>query len=305
MINVTVIGFGNVGASLSLLLLNNRHKICLNVMEPDPQREGAFLDLAHGMQLYPHKELHINNEDLLLNSDFIFYTAGTPNIHGGSRLSTAKQNIQLTKEIFEPRTFKETAFIIVITNPVDIVTHSVYQYSGLPASQVVGTGTFLDSVRLDYYLSELTNFEAEDFNAVVLGEHGESQFPVYSITQLKGKPINEYTEFTPEILEKAKQLTKSAAYQIRETQKGTTYGVSKCAEVLLDYLLENEERQLTLTMLTNQHYKDLLELDHDICISMPVLISNGIIQPNNSVQFSEDELADYKKSADILANIIE
>ena len=101
MINITVIGFGNVGAALLLLLLNNARAIRLNVMEPDDQRKGAFLDLAHSMFLYLNKELIVNDQDLLNDSDFIFYTAGKPNVHGRSRLSTAKQNIQLAKELFD------------------------------------------------------------------------------------------------------------------------------------------------------------------------------------------------------------
>ena len=98
MINVTVIGFGYVGSSLSLLLLNNQHSLRLNIMEPHPSFEGAFLDLSHGLPLYNEKELYRNNEELFIHADFIFYAAGIPNVHGESRLSTAKQNVQLSKE---------------------------------------------------------------------------------------------------------------------------------------------------------------------------------------------------------------
>lgn len=304
MIDVTIIGFGNVGTSLGLLLLNNKHPLRLNVMEPDQQREGAFLDLAHGMPLYPNKELHVNNEELFLQADFVFFTAGTPNVHGGSRLSTAKQNIQLCKDIFEHRTFAKTPYIVVITNPVDIVAHSVQQFSGLPPEYVIGTGTFLDSIRLAYYLSRGSNYHADDFEAVVLGEHGASQVPVYSMTTVQGQPILEHAEFSPNDLDVAQRLTKNAAHQIRETQEGTTYGVSKCAEVLLDYLLGEDEHSLTLSMRTNEHYRSLLQLDHDIYISMPVILNKGRIEIDNEITFSAAECEAYRASADILADII-
>lgn len=112
MINVTVIGFGNVGASLALLLLNNQHSIRLNILEPNNQREGAFLDLAHGMPLYINKELFINDDDLFLDADFIFYSAGIPNKHGGSRLSTAKENINITKSVFKNRNFTKSPTLL-------------------------------------------------------------------------------------------------------------------------------------------------------------------------------------------------
>ncbi len=304
MINVTIIGFGFVGSALSLLLLNSKHPIRLNVMEPNPEREGAFLDLAHSIPLYTNKELHVNDEELFQHAQFVYYTAGIPNMHGGSRLSTAKQNISLAKEIFEHRTFVYTPYVIVITNPVDLVAHAVYQYSSLPHDHIIGTGTFLDSVRLAYYLSTLSDFSPSDFDVTILGEHGDSQVPIYSLCKVKGQPILDHADFSRLDLEKAQRLTKDAAFQIRMTQDGTTYGVSKCAEVLLEYLLGTEEHVITLSMLTNAHYRSLLSLDHGIYIGMPVRIKNGKIEILDHIDMLGEELEAYRKSASMLAQII-
>ena len=304
MINITVIGFGYVGSSLSLLLLNSKHPICLNVIDPNPMCEGAFLDLAHGMSLFKEKELHVNNEELFLNADFIYYAAGTPNLHGGSRLSRSRQNMQLSREIFEKRVFAKTPYIIVITNPVDIISQSVYQYSGLPQDHVIGIGTFLDSIRLAYYLSNLCGVRISDIEAIVVGEHGDSQVPIYSACSVDGQAIIDHSAFSKNDLEKARLLTKDAAFQIRETQEGTTYGVSKCAEILLDYLLGTEEYFLTLSMLTNEHYRSLLNLEKDIYIGLPVKIKNGKISIRNLDSFWDDELSAYRRSAGILTDII-
>ena len=305
MINVTVIGFGNVGASLSVLLLNNKHPLRLNVQEPDQQAEGAFFDLTHAMTLYPNKELHVNDEDLFLSAEFIFFTAGTPSVHGGSRLSTAKQNTQLAQEIFEHRTFAKTPYIIVISNPVDIISQAVYQFSGLPADHVIGTGTFLDSIRLAYYLSTGSKSPLGDIEALVLGEHGSSQVPIYTMCKLKGQPLLEHSAFSAKDLDLAAQLNKDAAYRIRETQTATRYGISKCAEVLLDYLLGVEEHFLSLSVLTNEHYRSLLQLDHNIYIGLPVKLKKGSLKIYNEINFSEVELAALRKSAAVLANNME
>lgn len=304
MINVTVIGFGYVGSSLSLLLLNSKHQISLNVMDPNPQCEGALLDLAHGISLFHQKELHINDEELFLNADFIYYAAGTPNIHGSSRLSTAHQNIQLSKKIFSQRIFTNNPYIIVITNPVDIVSQSVLQFTNLPPKNIIGTGTFLDSVRLAYYLSSISELNATDFETVVVGEHGDTQVPIYSLCKANRLPILHHPMFSKKDLENAMVLTKNAAFQIRETQVATTYGVAKCAAVLLDYFLSTEEHSLTLSMLANEHYRSLLLLEENIYIGMPVVIKNGVITINNEVNMLEVELDSYRESARILSKTI-
>lgn len=305
MLNVTVIGFGNVGSMLSTLLLNNKHSLRLNVMEPDDQKEGAFLDLAHSMQLYPNKELKVNDEALFRKADFIFLTAGAPNENSSSRLSTAKENIQLSKDIFKSKSFANNPYAIIISNPVDITSHAVYKYSGLPAERVMGIGTFLDSIRLSHSLSSLSNFQTLDFESWVLGEHGSTQVPIYSKCKLKGNPLLDFSEFSPEKLEEAKEKTKDAAFQIRETQNGTKYGVTKCAAVLFDYLLGKEEHQLPLSVLTNQHYRSLLQLDYDIYISLPVKIKNGKVSISNELNLSEQELKALRQSAKLLNEHIE
>jgi len=303
MIDVTVIGFGSVGSALSLLLLNNEHDMRINVLEPNPNKEGAFLDLLHGMSLYPNKELHFNDQEKFNNADFVFYSAGIPNIHGGSRLSTAEQNIGITQSIFEDVKFNKTPYVIVITNPVDIVSYYVMKYSNLPADHVVGTGTLLDSVRLSYYLSSLSDFHADDIEATVLGEHGDSQFAAYSLTEVEDRPISNIDFFTPEVLDEAENLTRYAAFKIRETQKGTLYGISKCAETILNSLLSPYPSRFPLSMLTNDHYNKLLNLDESIYISVPAEISNRGIKIINNVQFDEKETEAFRESAEIIASV--
>lgn len=304
MINVTVIGFGNVGSVLSVMLLNAFRGIQLNIVDPNPQREGAFLDLAHSMPLYRNRALHFNNEKLTEEADFVFYTAGTPNKHGGTRLSTAQQNIDLTISIFKGQKFKKEPYLIVITNPVDIVTHYVSEFTDLPVNKVIGTGTLLDSVRLSYYLSQLTETHPNDYNSMVLGEHGDSQFAVYSHSYYKQKLVQNWPEFKPSLLKEAEELTRNAAFQIRETQKGTTYGVAKCAVKVMDDLLSDEEHVYPLSVLTTPHYMHLLQLDLPIHISVPVKVSVNGIEVIEQIAYTEDELSAYRISARILSDIV-
>ena len=300
MINVTVIGFGNVGSTLSLHLLSNGHTLRLNIMEPDHQCEGAFFDLAHAMPLHPTKELHVNDESLFVDADFIFYTAGIKNEKGDSRLSTTRQNVSLTKEIFEHRVFQKSAFIIVITNPVDVISRAVCKFSGLPAKQVIGTGTYLDSMRLQHYLASMGNCKLSDINAMVVGEHGSSQVPVFSNTTINGEPIIMSDKISSMDLQQAHLLTLNAANKIRDTQDGTRYGVAKCAETILNYLLSEQEQLVCLSLETNDFYRTILKLEKNIFISMPVCVKKGKIEINNEINFSNEELIAFRKSAALL-----
>lgn len=295
-----MIGFGYVGSTLSILLLKNKHSIALNIMEPDKNCEGAILDMAHGMYLLGENELYHNDRDLLEQADFVFYAAGIANEHGSSRLSITQDNIKLSKSIFEGINFRNSPYVIVITNPVDIISNTVKRFSNLPSSRVIGIGTFLDSLRLSYYLSELSNFHLTDFETMVCGEHGDSQVAIFSHSTLKGLPIIGHDSIDTNLLEQAVFKTKNAANQIRQTQEGTTYGVSICAEFLFNYLIDGGTYQLSLSVQTDEYYRELLQLKEDLYLGLPVIINSGEIELNRNITFSKDELMRMRNSAEII-----
>lgn len=303
MINVSIIGFGNVGSTLSLLLLRNSSNIRLNIMEPDSQSEGAILDLSHGLPLLENKELYVNDVELLCQANFIFYAAGIPNDHGKSRFSKAKDNILLAEQIFKDIKFEHSPYVIVITNPVDLITNAIQQFSGLPSQKVIGTGTFLDSNRMSFYLSNSSKFKASEFDSMVCGEHGDSQVAIFSNTYLNGQSILNFPEFDRPTLNHISNQTKKAAFKIRETQEGTTYGVSICAEALFNFLINRQQKHLCLSVKTNTHYRQLLQLSRDIYIGLPVLINDGKIELNNGIQFADQELSMLVKSAQLIEHM--
>ncbi len=299
-INITLVGFGNVGATLALLLLNSSHanrRVCLNIIEPDSNSVGGLLDLAHGLSLYPYAELVLNQAKHFQSSDFIFYTAGIPNAPGASRLSKANENVELVKRVFQGIRFKHQPYIIVITNPVDLISEAIHRFTNLPENKVLGTGTFLDAIRLEYYLSDLSKCPLADIEAMVLGEHGNSQVPIFSQTKVKGASVLEIPEFTTEILSQAESLTKNASTKIRETQEGTRFGVAKCAETLMNYILDGKRHDLCVSLLTNSYYRNLLGISRDVYLSLPVCINQGKVYVKEGIDFSEAELKSLKESA--------
>jgi len=297
MINVSIIGFGGVGSTLAVLLLNNSVNMTINIVEPSSDKAGAILDMAHSMSLYPTKELHLNDDALFKNADFVFYSAGIPNGHGESRFSKSTQNIELSRSIFEGVKFTKTPYIIIITNPVDIIPYHVQKYTGLPFNKVIGVGTLLECVRLSHYLSELSGYSHKAINAFVLGEHGETQVPAYSITTVNGTLISSLPQFNVEVLQNAAEKTKNAAFEIRKTEPGTKYAVTKCAESIMNFLLSDEVTTIPLSVRTNDFYNKLLGIKKSIYISIPVNISSKGIEINQSIVLKDEEIIALSLSA--------
>eukprot|EP00353_Schmidingerella_taraikaensis_P012133 CAMPEP_0185591066 /NCGR_PEP_ID=MMETSP0434-20130131/63251_1 /TAXON_ID=626734 ORGANISM="Favella taraikaensis, Strain Fe Narragansett Bay" /NCGR_SAMPLE_ID=MMETSP0434 /ASSEMBLY_ACC=CAM_ASM_000379 /LENGTH=196 /DNA_ID=CAMNT_0028215799 /DNA_START=293 /DNA_END=880 /DNA_ORIENTATION=+ len=186
---ITVIGYGNVGRVLTDLLLGTQLNMELNIMDPADSLTGAFLDLKHASRLQPKKRFHFNEEDVFKRSDYVFFTAGIPSKHGTSRFTTVKDNLQLVHDIFGGKQLRSDMRIIAITNPVDVITASIISVTNLPKEQVVGTGTYLDSMRFTYHLAELAQVDIQQVDALILGEHGESCAPIVSQSTYAGSPL--------------------------------------------------------------------------------------------------------------------
>lgn len=257
MLNISIIGLGNVGISLAQIILNDPESIHLNIMEPGDNAKGRYLDLAHSLPLLKNKNLSLNNSELLGNADFIFHTAGICNHQGQSRLEIAKENIDLSYEIFEKIQFEKKPYIINISNPVDIISYHIQQATGLDTMKVIGTGTLLDSARYAYYLAE-KNID----QTMVLGEHGNSQVALTST-------LNSIPDRIEEVIEN----TRYAARSIRETQDYTAYGISQSAYYIFKALLNTENSIMALSVQINDHYKKLLNMDQDINLGLPCSVS--------------------------------
>lgn len=302
MLTISLIGYGTVGRALSLLLLGSNLDFCLNIIDPDPEKRGVFLDLKHGARMQSKKALYFNDDGLIDDSDYIFFTAGVPTKHGASRLSTAETNIVLVQEIFRDKNLKATAKIIAVTNPVDLITRALIEATGLPSSQVVGTGTLLDSSRFSYHLSDLIKQPLADVNGWVLGEHGNSQVVSVSLSTVKGEPIVTNRDVNLEILNTAGSLTRNAAYEIRKTEPGTSIAVSQCVLELFRFFEKGRSPLIPVSVLLNEPHLNWLGVQGPLCMSVPVRINeHGIVLPAPP-EITEDELDQLKKSATKLMN---
>lgn len=293
---ITVIGLGNVGRTVVQHLLAMEATFTINVIDPSEAVEGTFLDLAHSNALEKRHQLTWNDEYLLKRSDFVFHTAGPYFELGASRLSVANESIALTYQIFGNIGFEKTPYIIVISNPVDVITYHTWRASGLPAEYIIGTGTYLDTIRFEHYLAEHFQVALPQVSGLVLGEHGRSAVPILSQTHIEGEDLSHHIG----LVGRAKYDVVNAAYNIRKTQGATMFGVSVCAIEILKALLGELNLEAPLSIVLDERNQAKLQQKH-LAISVPTKIEQGKLVQYSLEGLPDNEIEQLRCSARVVA----
>lgn len=298
---ISIVGFGNIGKLICALLLPNKeHHFTINIVDIDPAIKGAITDFEHGIQLYPNHTITHNSEVLLNNSDFIFHCAGASVPKGKSRLYTCRQSIEITEAIFKNFKANKTPFIIVVANPVDIISTITYKLTGLPHTHIIGTGTFLDSIRMNQIVRKV-NPKLSSIDSVLIGEHGATTFLSEQLSSIDGRPFSAF--FDASELRHNMDLVKSAAAEIKVTQDATIYGVSYCAIQLFEALLSQKSQNLPVSVLIPKTLqKDLGGAD--LFLSLYATINNQGALPNASYEPNASEIVSLKACVDLILPLI-
>lgn len=303
---VSITGLGNVGSSVLFSLMQTDRKTCFNIIDPNKLIEGKLLDLNHAFHINdtPHK-MYINDFEIYQNSDYIIHTAGAQNKPNTSRLEVLEENRKVTEELFKSHQFKPSCKIIVVSNPVDIISYYTWQYSGVKSSNIIGTGTLLDSKRLEYEISSALTHKTEDISAMVLGEHGDSQVAIFSNCFIGNQKLFNDKLFSCNELNELANRTIKSAHRIRKTQESTHYGVAQCVVKIINDLHSNVKQYYPLSVLTNEYYTKELQINKPIFISVPLEVSSAGIKIVNNYSFTEREIFALRKSANIIEALIQ
>lgn len=290
---ISIVGFGNIGKLICALLLPYKeHQFILNIVDIDPNISGAVLDLEHGNQLFQKHTLVCNSTDYFNHSDFIFHCAGASVPKGKSRLFTCSQSIEMTESIFKNFKPTKSPFVIVVANPVEIIATITHKITGLPREKIVGTGTFLDSIRMNYYLGKTGN-NSSAIDTFILGEHGDTAFISQQLSSSIGLSLTDFWD--DETLEKCLLLTKNAAKEIKTTQMATIYGVSYCAIQLFDLLLSDKPVCKPVSILIPENLKKEFGTT-DLFLSLPANIDSTGVHFNEDYHPNDVELSYLKTS---------
>ncbi len=298
---ISVLGIGNVGTAIAQLLLGTRDfPLEINLVDPSPDVAGSLLDLAQACTAIGLHDIHINDQDKLRNADMIFHTAGVNSQRGTSRHTVARENIALTRSIFENLELPSRCRIIVLPNPVDVIAYHTWKYSGLPSAQVVGTGTLLDTHRLRYYLSQITECPLRETEAWVLGEHGHTMTPIFSRSYCRLIPTYTLSEATRK---KLFEQTRDTATTIRQTAPATKWAVAACAVELMRAFLAPPVRTLVASVLMDNHFSSRLN-SSPIYMGLPVRFSEEGCFPDPGFTIDDSEWKSLTASATSLRESI-
>lgn len=297
-LKITIIGCGNVGNAVATIILNKfQTPIKLNIMEPSDHQNGRILEIHHMAALHGIHHVTVNDSAAFANADFIFHTAGKCMQQDQTRLDVAEGNWKLTRQIFESISFKSSPTIIVLTNPVDVITFKTQELTSLPKNQVIGTGTLLDSARFSANL--VRHAVTDDYiPALVVGEHGDSMVPLFSLLDEQTKAFLNKGDLKECIANE----TIFAAKEIKRTQDYTSTGVASVAVFILEEILNMSEslRNLPISCVTDSELQAHLGLSEPIAISWFYNLQNGA-KSCYHISLSDEELTNFKRSAQILA----
>ena len=291
-INITIIGTGNVGRTIAKELIDTEIPMHINIQDPAQAIDAIKQDMRHATS-YSKSATISWNENMLNEADYIFISAAQQATTIGNRLDKAQGHIDMIYEIFADYKPKNDPRIIVITNPVDVITYHTWKASGLPQERVIGTGTFLETLRFDYYLSELFEVEPQNAKGILLGEHGNSAVIAHSLTTINGGPADR------EKVIQAAEMAIIAPYKIRQAGEYTKYAISKCGVGIFKGIFLKEDMSIPAGLILNESNCNLLNCE-PICLSTVVSIKDGEFTQGDLSTLPPDEIEALRNGAKIL-----
>lgn len=297
---VGIIGMGWVGSSvaISLVLKGLVKKLLVHDVRRDIA-EGEALDLRHGAGFVPSVEIHAAEIEDMMACGLIVITAGRGGKPGESRLELIHDNIGIAKDISQ-KLKGYTGILIIVSNPVDVLTYWYREFTGLPAGRVIGTGTFLDSARLRQMIGTKIGVEPKSIWANVIGEHGDSSVLLWSKAVVGGTALREWHGWEAAYEDDLKEEVHKAAQEIIRRKGATNHAIGLVTASLVKWLLRGERRVVALsTSLDGPHGLSGLAL------SLPCLISQQGVERVIEVSLAPEEKAGLMHSAEVVGSVID
>jgi len=287
---VGIIGTGWVGTSVGMAVLQAGAAQELLLHDRDAARaEGEAMDMAHGSPFYPRASVRSAGLDAVLGCDVVVFSAGRNSRPGETRLQLLADNARVARDVGQ-RLAGSAAVVVVVSNPVDVLTRVLLQASGLPPERVLGTGTMLDTARLRQQLGLHLGVNPHSVHAQVLGEHGDSECVQWSAAQVGGQLLRQHAGWTAADEERIAADVRSAAYQVIQRKGVTNHAIGLVTADLLRALQRDERRVLTVAHLQ----------PGGVVLSMPAIVGRHGAQALPGLVLDAAETAALQHSATVL-----
>ena len=302
-----IIGCGFVGSASAFSLMQSGLFSELVLIDANREKaEGEALDIAHGIPFARQMKIYAGDYDDIMDSAVIIVTAGANQKPEETRLDLVHKNVNIFKSII-PEVAKRDyqGILLIVANPVDILTYTALKLSGMPENRVIGSGTVLDTARLKYRLGEHLSVDSRSVHAFIVGEHGDSEIAVFSSANVSGIPLNRFCEMRGHFEHEAAtrriaEEVKNSAYEIIAKKHATYYGIAMSVKRICEAIVRDEKSILPVSSMMHGEYGI-----SDVALSMPAIVGKDGVETRVPISISEEEEAKLKESADTLKKVIE
>lgn len=302
---IVVIGSGNVGEAIAYTLMVRIQANDIVLIDVNEDRaKGAALDIAHGTSFFKQVNVRQGGYEECEDAQIIIITAGIARKPGQTRLDLAKINVGIVKSITENiMKYAKNPLILVVSNPADITTAAVQEISGLSPKRVIGSGTSLDTARFRYFISEKLQVNIEDINAYVVGEHGDSQVPVFSSANVGGFLLDDYCRQAGIQLDKEEiaARTKDGGAEVIKLKGATFYGIAMAVSNIVEAIMKDDRAIIPVCHVLGERFGEW----SGVPVSMPCRIGWEGIEKTFEISMNEQEKKAMKESVRILKDFME
>lgn len=306
---VSIIGAGNVGSTFAFALMTSG--LAREIVLIDMNEEKALcecMDLNHGLSFAPPAKIYSSGYSGCESSDIVVITAGARQKPGQTRIDLVQANSDIFKQMIpEIQKYADNAILLVVSNPVDILTYITMQISHLPSNRVIGSGTVLDTSRFRYLLGDHCNVDTRNVHAYIIGEHGDTELPVWSNANIGGMLFEKYCPTCDKnhACQHHKQLhlifeqVKDSAYKIIKSKGATYYAIALALVKITGAILRDENSILPVSTLINDYYGI-----NDVCLSIPSLVNRNGVEKFLKLELASQEQEQLIESAQSLKAVV-
>jgi L-lactate dehydrogenase len=304
-VRVAVVGAGNVGATFAYTLMLSGLASEIVLIDANQRKaEGEAMDLNHAVPLAQTARIWTGDYKDSAGAIVTVITAGAAQKPGETRLDLAARNVDIFRQIV-PKIVEHNpnGIILVATNPVDVLAYASWKISGLSKKRVLGSGTILDTARFRFLLSQFFGVDPRSVHAYIIGEHGDSEVPVWSAANIAGMRFPVFCEqmglgCDQDALDHIFEQTRDAAYHIIERKGATYYAVAVGILRIVEAILRDQSTVLSVSSLIENYY-DI----NDVFLSLPTVIDRGGVERNLRLKLNNQEAAGLRESAHVLQEL--
>ncbi|MGN0249719.1 MAG: L-lactate dehydrogenase [Lachnospiraceae bacterium] len=302
-----MVGCGFVGSASVFALMQSGLFSEIALIDANREKaEGEAMDISHGIPFASQMRIYAGDYDDVKDAGIVIVTAGANQQPGETRLDLVQKNVGIMKKIIPEISSRNfDGILLIVANPVDILTKVALELSGLPENHVIGSGTVLDTARLKYRLSEHLGVDSKSIHAFIIGEHGDSEIAAFSSANVSGVPLSNFCEMRghfqhKEAEDEIAQKVKDSAYEIIQRKRATYFGVAMAVKRICEVIVRDEKAILPVS--TSMHGSYGIK---DVVLSMPCIVGADGIEAQVPIVLNDEETKKLQDSAKILRETLD